>query len=219
MFNICVHDVDGSNDLNVAASAVIASLSTELSDGIESLHRRSRRKKNRPGGFQTHSVKVPTDCNLAHLRLLVLEQTGRKLFRQYLYLVEDSGAVVELLEKDNTKDFSAFVANQADDIHILMTYKDTHTLDHYTSAGTKKRPARIEAEVEENIISTLTELAFRGIKSDELGFGARKKSKRRREERGFRGTFLHSSPFTPNGAEGDESDINSMLDPVNITSS
>lgn len=181
-------------DLEVAASLILADLSAEASEDSQQ-QRRSRRKKKGPGNFPSHTVQVPSDCNLAHVRLLVHEKTGKRLHRQCLHLINkkaSNGVLLELSELYNSTDFSVFIRGQPDNVSdLIMTYKDADFAD---SDGTRKRPGKIDKELEDSIMSGLTELAFRGMKSDEYDVGKGRKSKKRREERGFRGTFLHSSP-------------------------
>jgi hypothetical protein len=202
-FSLCIHDIDGGNDLEVVASTILADLSSELSD--DPPHQRSsRRKKKGPGDFPSHTLKVPSTCNLAQLRLMVHEKTGKRLTRQCFHLVVESG-VQELPEKDNMKDVSEFVTGGADTVHhILMTYEDADSNDGQDSnrTGKRSRRSKVDVELEEGLMAALTELAFRGFKSDEYPVGKGRKAKKRREERGFRGTFLHSSPsdFATGGA-------------------
>jgi len=200
MFNLCVHEVEGDVDLEVAVSTIFADLTSE-SEEANPRPRRSRRKKT-DGEFPSHSVLVPSDCNLAHLRLLIHEKTGKRLHQQSLYYARENASshgessVIELLEKDNSEDFKNFVsdANPQSIYHILMTYKHpdiSNELDN-GSKRTRKRLGKVDMEVEDNIMSALTELAFRGKVDDNYTVRGRK-VKRQKEERGFRGTFLHSS--------------------------
>lgn len=202
MFHLCVHEIEGGVDLEVAVSMIVADISAETSEDPPQ-QRRSRRKKKEPGNFPTHSVSVPKDCNIAHLRLIVHEKTGKRLLRQCLHLIrenaaEDQSAILELSEKDNSKDFSEF-ASDNDQMaptlfRLAMTYKDAEVLGEQNGGktGTRKRPPKVDVEQEESLMSMLTELAFRG-KLDDYDVGNGKKKKKRREERGFRGTFLHSA--------------------------
>lgn len=179
-------------DLDVAASIIFADQTAEQA---EDQPRRSRRKmKDR--NFPCHSVKIPVSCNIAHLRLKVHEKTGKRLLRQCLHLLkENSGDQVyalKLEDKDNSKDFRAFVPGPLGTVyHIIMSYEGVASADESTvGANTRKRHGKIDTDAEEMILSTLTEIAFQGMGYVETG----RKTKKRREERGFRGTFLHSSP-------------------------
>lgn len=203
MFNMCVHEVEGGVDLEVAVSTIFADLSSQ-SEEVHPRPRRSRRKKT-DGEFPSHSLQVPHDCNLAHFRLLVHEKIGKRLQGQSLYYAKENASahengVIELLEKDNSEDFKSFIsdANPQSIYHILMTYKDLD-IDNELDNGSKrirKRLGKVDMEAEDNIMFALTELAFRG-KSDENYIGKGRKAKKQREERGFRGTFLHSSSPSP----------------------
>ena len=77
-----------------------------------------------------------------------------------------------------------------------MTYKDADFTNEQDgkSISTRSRVPKIDADKEEGILATLSELAFRGTKSSDYGVVPGRKAKKRREEKGFRGTFLQSSP-------------------------
>lgn len=202
MFNVLIHEVESSIDLQVAGSIIFADLTAEKA---ETQQRRSRRKmKDR--NFPCYSVKVPVDCNIAYLRLKVHEKTGRRLLNQRLHVLTGNSddqiiCVLDLHERDNSKDLKDFVTSPTNTVcHIIISYQDAESVgDNVAGTRTRKRHGKIDIEAEEIILSTLTEIAFQGMENVDKG----RKTKRRREERGFRGTFLQSSPNndTENGNE------------------
>jgi hypothetical protein len=217
VFNICVYEVEGGIDLDVAASAILADLDTSV---VPSQQRRSRRKKK--GAFPIHSLQVPKEGNLAQLRLVIHEKTGKRLLHQSLHLIDkNTSALMDLTETDNSKGLSGFISDQVEgDSHIIMTYKENDSGEQNEKRRTRKRPTKIDDEMEESLLSTLTELAFRGMKSDQYDVCKGKRMKRRREERGFRGTFLASSPLKePGDVEADDDNETKSVHHVDIAAS
>lgn len=215
MFHLCVHEVEGNMDVEVAVSTITMELSADTSQDPPT-QRRSRRKKKEQS-FPSYSVSVPRDCNIAHLRLILHEQIGKRLLRQCLHLIRTTAngqnSTIELSENDNSKDFCEYIADEEQNastlLHVIMTYKESEFAreQNGSNTGTRKRPSKVDVEQEESLMSMLTELAFRG-KSDDYCVGNGRKKKKRREERGFRGTFLYSASPLRDSTDTNEDEVN-----------
>ena len=81
-------------------------------------------------------------------------------------------------------------------VHLILSYKsaDSGTTEG-KRANRKKRMSDEKREEEESLLLSLTEVACGGWKTADAGetVAGGKKAKRRRQERGFQGTFLQST--------------------------
>lgn len=191
-----VHDVDSGMDVDVAASNILADISSE-STFDPSTQRKSRRNRKGPGDFPTYEVKMAPAGNLAHLRLLTHQASCKKLKGQRLFLLNQGGSkqLVELPHKDNATLIKALVEDSNDGLshRIILTYvkDDTEETSNIDRSRRRKRSNPGDDAEEEAILSSLTDMAIGGWKEDGTSKG--KKKNKRREERGFQGTFLQSS--------------------------
>lgn len=162
--------------MDVAASSILADL--------------DRKKK---GSFPSYSLQVPMESNLARLRLVVHEKTGKRLFCQSLHLIDENNTcrLTHLPDTASLKNLADFISDQTEAVsHIIMIYNDE---DSGSAETRKRRNPKYDAEMENGIKSALFNLAFRGMKPDEYDAGKGKKAKMPRPETGFRDTFLTSS--------------------------
>mmetsp|Transcript_12522 Transcript_12522/g.23139 ORF Transcript_12522/g.23139 Transcript_12522/m.23139 type:complete len:710 (+) Transcript_12522:254-2383(+) len=216
---VFVHEVENGMDIDVSASQIMLDVSqnnTALSSSSTGRPRRSRKARGGGGGggFPLYEVEMALDGNLAHFRLLLHQSKSKKLFGQRLFLLRISSSASEesaeeLPPGSNLKTIQDIIAGSPSDsevsnpelqkdctIHLILSYNcvDTSKSDG-TKQSTRKRLSQEEKEEEEYLLLSLSEVACGGWKtadaSDTVIRG--KKSKRRRQERGFQGTFLQSS--------------------------
>ncbi len=200
---IVVHETDNETDIEVAASSIVAELSKENSHTSAATGRPRRSRKARGGGvggFPMHEIEMALDGNLAHFRLLLLQEKGKKLCGQQLILLNTEPSASQESAKElpngeyNLKSMHELANTdpQSDcTAHMILSYSGT---EH---SKLKSRRRVSEEEEEENLLASLTEIACCGWKAadDNDTANGGKKAKRRRQERGFQGTFLQSSDF------------------------
>ena len=154
--------------------------------------------------FPTHELEMALDGNLAYFRLLLKQNKGKKLFNQRLFLIcsDSSVEAQELLpDKSNLKTMQELAAsgssnveastNSDCELHMALTYR--------TSNLPNSSDRRLRLEEREGEVGLIA-IACGGWKtadgSNDVVVGG-KKTKRLRQERGFRGTFLQSTELTP----------------------
>ena len=217
---VIVHEVDNGADATVAASSIMLDVSAEKEMLASNNGRPRRSRKARGdggGGFPVHEIEMALDGNLAHFRLL-LHQRDKKLYGQRLFLLRNDASeeVEELFSgssnlktmqeialstsnadaTDNTEDFT---------IHMILAYE---SFDN-SKPNTRKRVSEEEKQEEETIHYSLLEIQAGGWKTadvndvSDIAVGG-KKTKRRRHERGFQGTFLQSTELSPPQDDGSD---------------
>jgi len=219
MSKICVHEIEDHMAVDVAASQIMASNSISTADESNSSvypKRRSRRKRMDHEMFRTYNLEMSPHANLAHLRLLLHEKSDKKLLGQNLFFLvpsvmpsSDLPIAYEIkfaTNNDTLREFICALCGDSEDIitkicestiHLLMSYNNGICNDDERRPLTRKRQTPEEKALEEAVMSSLTEAACNGFdESDEpdiAGIGSRTKSKKRKVEKGFSGTFLQSS--------------------------
>lgn len=219
MSKICVHEIEDHMAVDVAASQIMASNSISTADESHSSvypQRRSRRKRMDQEMFRTYNLEMSPNANLAHLRLLLHEKSDKNLLGQNLFFLvpsvmpsSDLPIAYEIKyasNNDTLRDFICALCGDSKDIitkirestvHLLMSYNDGKCNENERRPLTRKRQTPEEKELEEAVMSSLTEAACNGLdvfeKLDIAEIGSRTKSKKRKVEKGFNGTFLQSS--------------------------
>ena len=216
LWKMRVYEIEDHMNPEVAASQIISDLSISLIDhSSSSTTRKTRRKRKMLGEFPIYEVEMSPDGNLAHLRLLFHQSTTKKLHGQRLFQLHlsavssaDAMSVSELTHESNSRTLSELfygssrpsesstANNQEENIfHLMMSYNSGEPCESSKRPNTRKRQTQSDLDEEEHILSSLTELAYGGLKTDDVSNGTLpgKMSKKRRQEKGFRGTFLQSS--------------------------
>jgi len=211
---VIVHEVENGVELDVAASIIMVNASNENTPSATATGRprRSRKARGDEGVYSVEEVEIALDGNLAHLRLLLHQCKGKKIQGQRLYLLhtsspecEDAPSFTELANEHNKKTihdiiFASDTTNEVSSadkqgdctIHLILKYDDNE------SRMTKKRTRlnQEERDEEDNLVLSLSDVACGGWKTEDgcVVIGE-KQTKRRRQERGFQGTFLQSTEF------------------------
>ncbi len=219
MCKICVHEIEDHMAVDVAASQITASNSLSTSDDPHTsayTQRRSRRKRTEQQMFITHNLDMSPHANIAHLRLRLHEKTDKKLLGQRLFILvpsvmpsSDLPIAYEIKFESNNSTFRDFICVLCGDsedviakmhestVHLLMSYNSGNCTEDDRRRTTRKRQTPEEKELEEAVMSSLTEAASNGLgvsdEPDIAGIGSRASSKKRKVEKGFSGTFLQSS--------------------------
>ena len=208
---VIVHEVDSGSDIEVAASLIMMDVKQEKEMLVSATGRPRRSRKARGDSFgggtggPVHEIEMALDGNLAHFRLLLNQSKDKKLYGQRLYLIRDESSVEELEAGSNniktmqeiisgplpTTDISSSIAADST-IHMALSYNSIDS----SKPNTRKRVSEEEKEEEETLLFSLTEIQDGGWKTSGVVIGGTK-TKRRRQERGFQGTFLQSTEFSP----------------------
>ncbi|KAL7551081.1 hypothetical protein ACHAWF_014279, partial [Thalassiosira exigua] len=213
---IVVHEVEGGDDVEVAASQILADAAqSDDAPQLSATGRPRRSQKARGGGFPVYEIKMALDGNLAHLRLLLHQSKSKKLYGQQLFLMHTGSVSAEATGKltreltyshnlDTLQEITSGLPSNNESIqpeqqkdcnvHMILTYTgDRSGKAEGRRASTRKRISREEKDEEDNLQASLTEVQCGGWKTadGEIVTGG-KKSKKRRQERGFQGTFLSS---------------------------
>mmetsp|Transcript_21335 Transcript_21335/g.46317 ORF Transcript_21335/g.46317 Transcript_21335/m.46317 type:complete len:1522 (+) Transcript_21335:285-4850(+) len=214
-----VHEVESGTDIDVAASQIMLDVSNEnVQLSANGRPRRSRKARGgEGGGFPVYEVEMALDGNLAHFRLLLHQSKSKKLCGQRLFLVHTSSSESEHTAeeltpgRDNLRTIHDIISgvsynNEVSNaelqkdctVHVVLSYDSAaSSTSDKMKPNTRKRMTQEEKEEEEHLLLSLTEIACGGWKTadaSDLVIGG-KKSKRRRQERGFQGTFLQSTEF------------------------
>jgi len=215
---VLVHKVENDMAIDVSASQIAVAMSNDNDPLIPSngRPRRSRKARGEGGGsgFPVHEIEMALDGNLAHFRLLLHQSKNEQLFGQRLFLLRVEHSVFEeqteeLTHKSNLKTIHEIISGATSlsqssnpetqkncTVHFILSYS---SVDSGNSDGmrrsARKRMNQEQKEEDHNLLLSLTGIACGGWKtadaSDVVAKG--KKPKRRRQERGFQGTFLHQS--------------------------
>jgi hypothetical protein len=238
---VFVHEVENGTSIDVAASIITVNASHEnnLSLTATGRPRRSRKARGDEGIYSVEEVEMAVDGNLAHLRLLLHQYKGKKIHGQRLYLLqthppkcEDAPTFTELLHEYDRKSIheilslldSNYEARSADKqgnrtihIHMVLSYDDGES----NKTNKRTRLNKEEKDEEDGLVLSLSDIACGGWKSDDGNVVIEgKQTKRRRQERGFQGTFLQSTEFdvqeilTCNKPEQDNSEEVVFIDSV-----
>lgn len=197
---IIVHQIESGMNIDVAASSIALTLSSNEVQEATS-QRRGLRKRKAKGAFPVHIVEMALDGNLAHFRLLLYQVSRESVRNQRLFImtqplqepsatelthVSDEETMLDLISKSSCNDDCP--TEEEHTIHVIMSYEDSVAQN---KRGTGKRMSKEERDEEDAIIATLTDKACGGWKTaDVVGRG---KKPGKRQERGFQGTFLQSS--------------------------
>jgi hypothetical protein len=204
-----VHQVENGTSIEVAASSIMINASSAESPLLSATGRPRRSCKARGTGvYSVEDIEMALDGNLAHLRLLLHQLKGKKLYGQrlfLLYMISTQVEVKELTLDDNLKTMhdlakiSALDSNcnidNADSkqdctIYLVLSYDDVES-----TKSNKSRMCHNQEEKDEDdyLALALSDIACVGWKTDDVS--SVKQIKRRRQERGFQGTFLQSTQF------------------------
>jgi len=213
---IHIHEIDSGSDIVVATSLIMLDISSDQETQQTSSNgrpQRSRKARGDKGSFPTHELEMALDGNLAHFRLLLHQSKGKKLFDQRLFLISPGSSVEaqELLPGESNlktmQELAASGSSQGEtstaadcELHMALTYGSSDSTSDTTKPNSRKRVSRQEEKAEEEVLLvTLSDIACGGWKTadgNDVVVGG-KKTKRRRQERGFQGTFLQSTELTP----------------------
>ena len=214
---VFVHEVENGASIDVAASIIVVDASNRDTP-IPSLSatgrpRRSRKCRGKEVGvYSVDDVEMALDGNLAHLRLLLHQTKRKKILGQKLFLLHtlsehaDAPQFTELTHEYNEKSLLELVSLSDSNnskvgspgkqenckIHLVMSYDD-----HESSQPNKRtRLNKVNKDEEDDLILSLSNISNGGWRSDDgyVVMGG-KQSKRRRQERGFQGTFLQTTEF------------------------
>jgi hypothetical protein len=204
-----VHQVENGTSIDVAASSIMINASSAESPPLSATGRPRRSCQARGTGvYSIEDIEMALDGNLAHLRLLLHQFKGKKLYGQrlfLLYMISTQVEVKELTFDDNLKTMhdlatiSALDSNGNIDnadikqdctIYLILSYDDVQLTKPNTG---KARPNQEEKDGDDYLALALSDIACGGWKTDDVG--SVKQVKRRRQERGFQGTFLQSKQF------------------------
>jgi len=214
---VFVHEVENGTSIDVAASSIMVNVSSNNSPSLTATGRPRRSCKGRGEEgciYSVEEIEMALNGNLAHLRLLLYQYKGKKLLRQRLFLLNKSSpegkeapSVKELTQEYNIISMHEIVTNFAHDshsivgstdkqqdrtIHLILSYDD----EEPNMPIKRTRPNQEEKDEEDNLTFALVDIACGGWKSDVGSVGIKgKQTKRRRQERGFKGTFLQSTEF------------------------
>ncbi len=197
---IIVHQIESGMNVDVAASSIAVNVSSnEVQEATN--QRRGLRKRKAKGAFPVHAVEMALDGNLAHFRLLLYQVSRESVRNQRLYIMtqqleqpsvtelthaSDDDTMQDLIVKSTCND--NFTTEEEHTIHVIMSHEDSAVQN---KRGAGKRMSKEERDEEDAIIATLSDKACGGWKTaDVVGRG---KKSRKRQERGFQGTFLQSS--------------------------
>ena len=244
MCKILVFEVENDTSIDVAASIIMVELSEENDQSSVATGRPRRSRKCRGGGrFPVVEIEMANDGNLAHLRLLLHQLKGKKLLGQRLFLLRNSPQLddvphlyEELDHTNNEKSiheiiFGSDSTNEdisnsaANTIHLVLSYADSN--DGKRNSRRQLSPA--EKSEEEALHFSLLDIAYMGWNADDSNDKSVtvSRSKQRRQERGFQGTFLQSADFDLPGsasnaqddAESDENDVEPVYSSKQATQS
>mmetsp|Transcript_20083 Transcript_20083/g.42088 ORF Transcript_20083/g.42088 Transcript_20083/m.42088 type:complete len:1210 (+) Transcript_20083:2-3631(+) len=234
---VFVHKVENDMAIDVSASQIAVAMSNDNDPLIPSngRPRRSRKARGEGGGsgFPVHEIEMALDGNLAHFRLLLHQSKTEQLFGQRLFLLRVEHSVFEeqteeLTHKSDLKTIHEIISGTTSlsqssnpetqtncTAHFILSYRSA---DPDNSDGMRRSPrkrmSQEEKKEDQHLLLSLTDIACGGWMtadaSDVVAKG--KKPKRRRQERGFQGTFLHQSseydvpddPLPPDNAEVSE---------------
>jgi hypothetical protein len=210
-----VHEVENGTSIDVAASIIIVDAANR-NIPIPSLTatgrpRRSRKCRGVEGGvYSVDDVEMALDGNLAHLRLLLHQTKRKKILGQKLFLLhtsppqhDDAPLFTELTMAHN-ENFMHEIVSLSDSnnevgsadkqkdykIHLVLSYDDNESSKPYK----RKRLNKVDKDEEDDLILSLSNISSGGWKSDDgNAVMGGKQSKRRKQERGFQGTFLQST--------------------------
>lgn len=204
-----VHQVENGTSIEVAASSIMINASSAESPLLSATGRPRRSCKARGTGvYSVEDIEMALDGNLAHLRLLLHQLKGKKLYGQrlfLLYMISTQVEVKELTLDDNLKTMhdlaiiSALDSNcnidNADSkqdctIYLVLSYDDVESTK---SNNSRMRHNQEEKDEDDYLALALSDIACGGWKTDDVS--SVKQIKRRRQERGFQGTFLQSTQF------------------------
>lgn len=202
-----VHQVENATSIEVAASSIMINASIAESPLLSATGRPRRSCKARGTGvYSVEAIEMALDGNLAHLRLLLHQLKGKKLYGQRLFLlfmISTKVEVKELTLDDNLKTMhdlaiiSAFDSNCNSDytdskqdctIYLVLSYDDVESTK---SNNSRIRHNQEEKDEDDYIALALSDIACGGWKTDDVS--SVKQIKRQRQERGFQGTFLQST--------------------------
>lgn len=197
---IIVHQIESGMNIDVAASSIAVNTSSHEAQEATN-QRRGLRKRKAKGAFPNHVVEMALDGNLAHFRLLLYQVSRERVRNQRLYIMtqqleepsvtelthaSDDDTMQDLISKSTCND--NFTTEDEHTIHVIMSYEDSAAQN---KRGAGKRMSKEERDEEDAIIATLSDKACGGWKTADVV--DRGKKVRKRQERGFQGTFLQSS--------------------------
>ena len=195
---VIVHQIESGMSVEVAASQIVLTLSSNEVEEAPNQGRRLRKRKAR-GSFPMHEIEMALDGNLAHFRLLLHQVSRESVFNQRLFMLPQAlhdSSITELShgsDEDTMLDLISkasgccdTVAGEDQTVHIIMTYDEIDATK--TNRGTGKRMTKEERDEEDAIIGILTEKACGGWKTANVADRGKKPGKR--QERGFQGLWL-----------------------------
>lgn len=226
MCKIFVYEVESDTSIDVAASLIAVDISEESAPTsvASGRPRRSRKYRGGEGRFPVDELDMAVDGNLAHLRLLLHQIKGKKLRGQKLFLLRMSPSMCkselsyeELDSTSNVKSMHEIVfgssstneeiSNLSDcTIHLVLSYDDSSG----GKRSTRRQLTSEEKAEEETLHFSLLDIAYMGWNVDDANKSNR--TKQRRQERGFQGTFLQSSDFDAQGTPSNvQNDVESSI--------
>lgn len=195
-----VHEFDGSKATDQCLSAIEMELTnTEVSGSV----RRSRRNNDKSKKvFSFHESKR---SNLAQMRLRIYEKSENKHISRHQLSVfafsEDSKVFyIELLPEWNERSIESILSDLPES--LIKESKLQVILNSLSSKDQSEFCAEENGECDDTVFDMLLQLAT-GDESPQVT----KRGKRRREERGFSGTFLQSSFRIPPISESYENGV------------
>ncbi len=188
-----VHEFSSSIDRKTSEDM----LAKQRLEGIKTAMRRSARRRGT--GANLFSLEINKSDNLAQLRLRVYENSNSKSLSTHMlsvfYFVEASqeGVTMELLGEWNEKTMDEVLTSLplkvVDDPTITLVLNTQENNDQIKTSGERK-------EMDDSLFDLLVHMATSSDK-DETFTPKNGRGRKRREERGFAGTFLQSSFNAP----------------------
>ena len=169
---VFVHQIESGMSVEVAASQIVLTLSSNEVEDAPNQGRRLRKRKAR-GSFPTHEIEMALDGNLAHFRLLLHQVSRESVCNQRLFMLPQAlpdSSITELShgsDEDTMLDLISkacgccdTVAGEDQTVHIIMTYDEIDTTK--SNRGTGKRMTKEERDEEEAIIGRPPVNVYRG---------------------------------------------------------
>ncbi len=194
-YSFHVHEFSSSIDRKTSEGM----LGKQRVEGIQTAIRRSARRRGAMPGVNLFSLETNKSDNLAQLRLRVYESSNSKSLSTHalsiFYFVEASkeGVMMELLGEWNERKIDEILASLpfkvTDDPTITLVLNTQENEDQIKTSGERK-------ERDDSLFDLLVNMATFSDKGETFT-PKNGRGRRRREERGFAGTFLQSSFNAP----------------------
>ena len=197
---IDVHEFDGSIGTDRCLSAIEMELcNSEINGSV----RRSRRKHDR--SKKVFSFYESKKSNLAQMRLRVYEKSENKNISSHQLSVfgftdDSKGIYIELPSEWNERSLDSILSSLP--VNLITGSKLQLILNSRSSVDQSELGVEDNEECDDSMFDMLLQLAT-GDESPQ----AMKRGKRRRQERGFSGTFLQSSFSIPSVCESKQNGL------------